>query len=365
MGTNGVQLDNPRTFSIYSDIMKFALSAYSTVTTSLRRITAVGAGLTLVAASIAACGSDPPAEDGPTDGAITITDANTFTSSAALTVGSVMTAASGTNVSVCWTMPQDPPQDLLCHDKTVKTVFLARVAETNRDEILRLTVAGELKDHVDRTLRYKNADLDSDGCATLAEFTDGDLPVTIDDEYFASPEHTYLLAFSAGESAGGAGTISLTFLEPGAGTAPVQAPDGCMQLAYTVELETLTPVAVPAAGPWLIDWRGLTRTGDGGAVPFTSIDRAMLAFYPGRTLPDLEANIFDLEQLEGATYWEIPLTGGRDTDLNLAKERVTGAAFPGFTAASAGATGTWMLALMCDTCASPAPIMLTVLTPTG
>lgn len=350
-------------FSIYSDIMKFAFSAYSTVMTSVRRVTAVGTGSIVLAASLAACGSDSGDDgDGPAEGTIAMTDANTFTSSATLTAGAIATAASGANVSVCW---GNAPQDLLCHQEQVKTVFLVRVTETNRDEILRLIVAGELDDHVDRTLRYKNAGADADGCATLAEFTDGDLPVTIDQEYFASPEHSYLLVFSAGEAAGGAGTISMTFLEPGAGSAPVEAPNGCGQLNYTVELEALTPVVLPAAGPWLVDWRGLTRTGDGGRVPFSSIDRAMLAFYPGRSLPDLEMNVFDLEQLEGATYWEIPLTGGRDTDLSLAKERLSGAPFPGFTTAAAGVTGTWLLALMCDTCASPAPIMLTVLSPTG
>lgn len=346
--------------------MKFALSAYSTVTTFVRRITAVSAGLTLVAASVAACGSDPTAEgDKPAEGAITITDGNTFTSSAALTVGSVMTAASGANVSVCWPPPENPPQDLLCHPEAVKTLFLVRTTQTDRNEILRLIVAGEFDNYVDRTLRYKNADMDSDSCATLAEFTDGDLPVTIDDEYFAGAGYTYLLVFSAGVSAGGAGTISMTFLEPGAGTAPVEAPSGCGQLTYTVDLEALTPVTVPAAGPWPLDWRGLTRTGDGGAVPFSSIDRIMLAFYPGKTLPDLEASIFDLEQLAGATYWELVHDGTRTADLSLVKERVTGAAFPGFTAGAAGATGVWMLALMCDTCASPAPIALTVLNPTG
>ncbi|HEU5076374.1 MAG TPA: hypothetical protein VFU02_19415 [Polyangiaceae bacterium] len=344
--------------------MKFALNAYSLVMTSLRRITAVSAGLTLLTTLLASCGSDPATEEGPAEGTIAITDANTFTSSASLMAGSMMTAAAGANVSVCWGAPA--PEDLLCHLETVKTLFLIRVAETNRDEILRLIVAGELDDHIDGSpLRYKNADADMDKCATLAEFTDGDDPVQIDSEYFASTEYTYLLVYSAGVSAGGAGTVSMTFLEPGAGTSSVQAPNGCGQLTYTVELETLTPVAVPAAGPWPIDWRGLTRTGDGREVPFTSIDRVMLAFYPGKTLPDLEMSIFDLEQLEGAKYWEIPLTGERNTDLSLAKERGTGAAFPGFTTAAAGATGTWMLALMCDTCASPAPIMLTVLTPTG
>jgi len=162
------------------------------------------------------------------------------------------------------------------------------------------------------------------------------------------------------------GTLSIKFLEPGAGPTPtpVQSPDGCGQLQYSVELETLTPVNVPATGPWPIDWRGLTRAGDGSPVLHNSIDRLMLAFYPGRTLQDLETNIFDLEELEGAKYWDIPLVRERNTDLSLAKD-AAGAAFPGFTAAAGGATGTWMLALMCGTCGSPAPIMLTVLNPTG
>jgi len=341
--------------------MKFALSAYSAVLTHLRRITTVGAGVTLLSSALAACGGeDPPADPGPDAGAILITDANTFTSVASITLPEpqpVVTAASGASVSVCW----GAPQDLLCHDEPMNTVFLVRITEPNRDEVLRHIIAGELDSYVDRTLRYKNVEGDTDGCATLAEFTDGDEPVTIDSEYFASPDHSYLLVFSAGESAGGSCTISMSFLEPGAGVTTVQGPNGCGQLNYTVELETLTPLAVPMAGPWSIDWRGLTRTGDGQEVAFNSIDRVMVAYYEGRDLPFLETNIFDLEQLEGAKYWEMPHDGQvRSADLSLVKERGTGAAFPGFQTTT---TGTWLLALMCDTCASPAPLMLTVLNP--
>jgi len=341
--------------------MKFALSAYSTVLTQLLRITTVGAGVTLLSTSLAACGSDSPAEEKPPEGAILITDANTFTSTAAITLPDpqpLVTAASGANVSVCW----GAPQDLLCHDETMNTVFLVRITGLTREEVLSHIVAGDLDSYVDRTLRYKNVEGDGDGCATLAEFTDGDEPVQIDSEYFADPGHLYLLVFSAGESAGGAGTISMTFLEPGAGVTTVQGPNGCGQLQYSVELETLTPVAVPMAGPWNIDWRsGLTRTGDGQAVEFNDIDRVMVAYYEGRDLPFLETNIFDLEQLEGAKYWEMPHDGQvRHADLSLTKERGTGAAFPGFQTTT---TGTWLLALMCDTCASPAPLMLTVLNP--
>ncbi|HEY6722686.1 MAG TPA: hypothetical protein VI197_01610, partial [Polyangiaceae bacterium] len=270
--------------------MKFALSAYSAVMTSLRRITAVGAGVTVLTASLISCGSDPPAEDGPAEGAIAITDMNAFTSTASLTLGApVDIAATG---SVCW----GTPQDLLCHDADpVKTVFLLRLVEPNKDEVLRLLVKGGLEPYIDRTLRYTVTAGDTDGCAGLAEFKLGEDPIDINTEFFASASHSYLLLYSSAEAAK-QGTLSMTFLEPGAGTMPVQSPTGCGQLMYAVELETLTPVAVPAAGPWLIDWRGLTRTGDGGQVPFSSIDRAMLAFYPGRTLPDLEMNVFDLEQ---------------------------------------------------------------------
>jgi len=341
--------------------MKFALNAYPALLLSLRRITPVGAGVTLLVTSLAACGGSEPADDpGPAAGSIVITDANSFQSTASLTVDSAVTAASGAAVSVCW----DAPQDLLCHtapDPGVKTVFLLRIAVPDHAEVLRLLVQGKLQDYVDSTLRYPDAHLDADRCATLAEFKSGEDPIAnIDTEYFASAAHSYLLVYSS-EEATGQGTLSLKFLEPGTGTTPVQSPTGCRQLTYTVELETLTPVSVPTAGPWLIDWRGLTRTGDGNPeVPFNDIDRVMLAFYEGKDVKYLEEHIFDLEQTEGAKYWQLPLTKVRNTDLSLATDSA-GAAFPGFQTATAG---TWALALMCDTCSSPAPIMLTILSPT-
>jgi hypothetical protein len=326
--------------------------------TSLRRITTVGAGLILLSTSLASCGSDPAPEDPPpAAGTILIGDANSFQSTASLSaVTSVETATSGAAVSVCWNVPED----LLCHTApAVKTVYLLRLLEPNLDEVRRLLVAGKIQSYVERTLRYSTS-ADPDGCATLAEFKVGEDPANIDEEYFASAAHSYLLVFSSSDTVG-QDTLSLQFISPGAGTTPVQSPNGCGQLTYTVELETLTPVPVPATGPWPVDWRGLTRTGDGSLEPpLNEVNRLLLAYYEGRDVKYLEENIFDLEQIEGAKFWEIPLTNKRQADLSLATDSL-GAAFPGF--ASTG-TGTWALALMCDTCSSPAPIMLTILSPT-
>jgi len=224
-----------------------------------------------------------------------------------------------------------------------------------------LLVAGQIQSHLARTMRYSTS-ADLDGCATLAEFKIGedDIP-NIDAEYFASPEHSYLLVFSSADIVG-QDTLSLQFITPGAGTTPVQAPNGCSQLSYTVELETLVPVPVKMAGPWPVDWRTLSRTGDGSPEPpLGKVNRVLLAYYEGRDIKYLEDNIFDLEQIEGMKYWEIPMTGERQTDLSLAKDPL-GAPFPGFQTTG---TGVWALALMCDTCSSPAPIMLTILSPTG
>lgn len=326
---------------------------------SLRRITSVGLVACFLGAGLTACGSDDPAGDAPAEGTLLVTNDNSFTSEADLHLGdTVVTAASGHDVEVCW----DIDKDLQCHDApAIKTLFLFRVAQPDRDEVIKLILSGEFKANVDATLRYEGANKDDDGCVSLADFKAGSTAIEIDDEYFESSAYSYVLVFSS-ETGVGTGTVSMMFLEPSSGgDGEVTAPSGCEQLEYSVDLHSLTPLDVPMEGPWPIDWRDLKRTGDGGSVPYASIDRVLLAFYEGLTVKDLEDNIFDLEQLDGAEYWEIEHDGTqRDTDLALAKDS-DGKAFPGF---DNGKEGTWLMGLMCGTCTSPAPIMLTILNPT-
>ena len=132
-------------------------------------------------------------------------------------------------------------------------------------------------------------------------------------------------------------------------------------LDFSADLASLTKLPVPMAGPWILDWRDITRDGQGSDVPFQKIDGVTIGFYAGMTVADLQARIFDIE-LIATTLWDVKLAGGRTADLATAKDRATGAVFPGF--ASAGA-GTWMLALTCSKCQNPAPVLLTILEPTA
>ena len=103
----------------------------------------------------------------------------------------------------------------------------------------------------------------------------------------------------------------------------------------------------------------ICNSGLGSDVPVQKIDGVTLGGYAGMTVADLQARIFDIE-LIATTLWDVKLAGGRTADLSTAKDRATGAVFPGFDRADAG---TWMLALTCSKCQNPAPVLLTILAP--
>ena len=109
----------------------------------------------------------------------------------------------------------------------------------------------------------------------------------------------------------------------------------------------------------MVDWRGVTKNGLGNPVPSAGIDRALVGFYPGMTVADLEADIFDLEQ-NATELFEITLRGNREADFSLGLERDSGEAFSGF---ARDEEGVWLFGLTCSTCKNPAPVVLTILTP--
>ena len=55
------------------------------------------------------------------------------------------------------------------------------------------------------------------------------------------------------------------------------------------------PVAVPARGPWVVDWRNVTRDGQANDIVSARIDTALIGLYEGMTVSDLEEQIMDLE----------------------------------------------------------------------
>jgi hypothetical protein len=196
-------------------------------------------------------------------------------------------------------------------------------------------------------------------CAKLSQFSFFGTPIMVQSEYVESAIQTYMLLFAHGNQAG-VGARSMTFIKPTATSTnvKVEGPSGCGLLEFSANLANATPLAIPAAPPWILDWRAITKDGQGGPVMFSSIDGVMLGFYQGMTVAQLQEKILDLELLATSIY-DLKLTGGKTADLSKARERKTGAAFTGFQPSD----GVWVLGLMCSACQNPAPIVLTVLNP--
>jgi hypothetical protein len=310
----------------------------------------------LTLALVMSCGSDPK----PTgEGNILLRDANNYTSSGSLSIPTIETAP--VDLDICWT---DATDDIQCHPvdplADVDNVGLLRMRLSEDQAEMRLAngmlpmseVSGYVDYHTEKTST----------CAKLSQMSFGGSKIVLADEYKEAADTTYLILFAKGTKPG-IGGRTMTFVRPTSTSLNmrVDAPKGCGLLTFTANISGATPIDVPAAGPWVANWSNVTRDGQGNPVVFERIDGATLGFYQGMTLAQIEGDIFDLE-LNATTMWDIKLMGGRSVDLATAKERTTGATFPGF---SSTAPGVWLLALTCSNCQNPAPVVLAVLNPTG
>jgi len=307
----------------------------------------------------AGCGSSSKPDDAR--GNIIVLDEHNYKTTASLAIPTVETAAA-TDLDICWT---DVATDIQCHGLSAQAdldnVSLLRISHLSEEQVeVRLAqgtltqseVAGYLDFHTDHSAT----------CTKLSKLSFFGTLIKVTEEYVEDPDFTYLLLFSKGTTPG-LGARAMTFIKPTATSTntAVAASAGCGMLDFTADLHTATSLPVPAAGPWVLDWRDITRDGQGNAVPFEKIDGVTVGFYAGKTAADLEAKIFDIEMI-ATTLWDLKLTSGRTADLALAKDRATGAAFAGFDGAE---TGTWMVALTCSRCQTPAPIVLAILAPTA
>jgi hypothetical protein len=323
-----------------------------------RRFVRGGSALSaaLLLAALPGCGGAEE-EAGAPSNAISLADANNYTSQSSLSVPVVETA-SATDLDICWS---GVVQDLQCHDlmpqADLDTVALLRFLRLSQDQVEAKLTAGQLQQReLDGYLEHKTTHTSS--CAKLSAMTFFGTPVEITEEYVESQNHTYMLVFSRGTTPG-VGAQAMVFVKPSAtsNNTRVDAPSGCGLLEFSASLSAAQRLSLPQAGPWLIDWRNLTRDGQGNAIDFTIIDGLRVGFYAGLDVADLERQILDLELL-ATNMWEIPLEGGRTADLADARAPEGGAPFTGF---ETGEAGVWLLALTCSTCQNPAPIVLSVL----
>lgn len=294
-------------------------------------------------------------------GNIVLSDANNYHSTSSLTLPTIETV-SGTDFEICW---GGLTKDLQCHDVApqpdVDNVALLRFLHLTEEQVEAKLTAGQLpQSAVDGYLEL-HTDHNST-CARLSQLSFFTTPIMVDKEYVESADQTYMFVFTKGTKPG-IGARAMTFVKPSAASVntKVEAPSGCGLLDFTADLSSLTKVAVPAAAPWVVDWRAVTKDGQGNPIVAESIDGVLLGFYEGLSVADLQAQIFEIERVATNLY-ELPLTGGRTADLSKAKDRATGAAFTGF---QRSAPGVWMLGLMCSTCQNPAPVVMTILEPGG
>jgi hypothetical protein len=307
-------------------------------------------------ALLGACGSSSAGEDA---GRIVVPqNENNYRSNASLSLPTVETAPAA-DLDICW---DEVATDILCHAVAPKTdldnVGFLRFLHLTEHQLEVKLVSGELRQsEVDGYTEYRT---DHEAtCAKLSQFSFFGTPIDVTAHYVESDDETYLLVFTHG-TVPGVGARVMTFVKPTASSTNtrVDAPSGCGLLDFSADLTTLKKVRVPSSGPWTVDWREVTRNGQGNEVTYATIDRLLVGFYEEKTLADLEADFFDIETL-ATSLWELPLTGGRTADLAQAVEHDTGAAFEG----CARTDGIWILALQCSTCQNPAPVVLTILDP--
>lgn len=155
-------------------------------------------------------------------------------------------------------------------------------------------------------------------CAKLSQLSFFGTSIDVPSECAKSPTFTYLLLISRGTTPG-VGARTMVFLKPTAlpTNARVDVPSGCRLLDFSADPSSLTKLPVRVAGPWVIDWRDITRDGQRNPVPFERIDGITVGFYAGMAVADLQSRIFDIE-LIATTLWDFKLTGGRTADLSLA-----------------------------------------------
>lgn len=325
----------------------------------------------------------PHGNERPPDGAtITLVQENNYTANATFNIPSVDTPIS--DLTFTW---DAVTANVLCEpvipSTDVGSAWVIRVEGRDQMGVRELIESFSLASAIDLI-----AGVPTSGRATtqaqLSEMTlsgaTAPLGAQVSDFYLpssAETPYTYMLLFTAGADAD-RDAISMTFLNPtGTGEAVVAGQAGCDPTTFQPTLLTYTPVLglpvpVPAAGPWVVDWYGVKLDSQLDNVSFGKLDRLALAFHENKVPGDFnqQANFFKLES-DATLLYEAILPMEKRTGADLATAVLThdasgqtpdGTPFAGF---NNGLTGVWVMAVMCDSCSNPSPVILSVLQPTG
>jgi hypothetical protein len=169
--------------------------------------------------------------------------------------------------------------------------------------------------------------------------------------------HIYMVSAQTGTSIGQGTRMLQTFrLDAASTNTTVKLTNASTAVTFSANLHDLTPIAIPAGQASIdIDWSGLKLDARGDSFIALNITEAMVGHYP-QSSSELEARFLDLERIASELYSGSIDQGTTGKLATLKTDK--GKAFAGIDA-----SGTWLLALRCDSCSNPAPLYLTILRP--
>ena len=271
----------------------------------------------------------------------------------------IVDTAPGVDLDVCWT---EATSDLACANvdplRDIDTAAMLRL-NLSAQEAAQLLAGSELRqDQLDGYLAYESAH--DATCTSLFSLTNFGTPVDFTEEYTEDDDRSYLFTFNR-DTTPGAGVVTMIFARPTASSknTRLDAPPGCGLRTVTTDLTT--PVQVPFEGPTIVDWRNVTRDGQGNPFNGSDIDRVSLWFVAGGTPSNLEDLVPELDSLATDSYHAGEFAGGLNIDLAELSNPLDGRPFSSFRTNEAGV---WLFGLRCGGCMNPElPHVLAVFEP--
>ncbi|MES1164556.1 MAG: hypothetical protein ABUR63_02260 [Verrucomicrobiota bacterium] len=317
-------------------------------------MTASRCALVLAAATLVACGSSG-STTGTTNGNVAMTDQNNYTSMSTLNLPVVQTKAAS-DLSISWTGVM---KDLLCHAaSSIDNVAFLKVPNMTKDQIQTALAEGTLV--ASQVKSYYEWHTGGATSTMLSSLKFGGA-IDLMNDYTESATTQYLMLFTHG-TLQGVGAQAMVLLQPTAASSntTVAAPDACGSNVLTSFVATFgTPLGVPKAGPYTVDWSKLTKDSFGHAIQFQNIDQIEVAYFQGKQTSDLMAHFLDVE-IDATSLYAAKLSTAGQKSFDLTGATTTsGTAFSGFSQTD----GTWALALRCSSCSVPAPVAFTILQP--
>jgi hypothetical protein len=309
--------------------------------------------------ALVVCGCSSGASSGAGAKAnVFFTDANNYSSTSSLTLPTIMTP-SGADFMICWDQIM---KDLQCHSVTpltdIDSVTVLEISNPDAGAIESLLANGSIDSEVHAPYQYLSDH--TSACAKLSQFSFAGVSINVGSDYLPDPTMQWMVLFATGTQPG-YGSRTMAFLDPTSSSSAsmIEAPDGCGILDFTANLTSLTKLSIPAKGPWVIDWSGVTKDSAGNDAILPKLDSLLLGYYPGMQPSDLQAQFFNIQQIANPLY-QMTFNGASSTSADLANAKDSnGTAFSGFTSTS----GTWAVGLLCSSCQNPAPVALTILNP--